>query len=91
MKYKLSFGSKFKRDFKTIEKRGYSLKPFETALKILESEGKLPATYNPHKLSGNYIDCWECHLRPDWLLIWQLDETLHEIKMIRTGTHSDLF
>ena len=91
MKYKLSFGSKFKRDFKIIEKRGYLLDPFVTALKILESEGKLPAKYNPHKLSGNYVNCWECHLRPDWLLIWQLDETLREIKMIRTGTHSDLF
>jgi mRNA interferase YafQ len=91
MMYKLSFGSKFKHDFKTIGKRGYPLNQIETVLKILESEGKLPEKYNPHKLSGNYINCWECHIRPDWLLIWQINETLLEIKMIRTGTHSDLF
>jgi len=91
MNYQLSFGSKFKHDYKTIEKRGYPLNQIETILKILESEGKLPEKYHPHKLSGNYINCWECHIRPDWLLIWQTNETLHEIKMIRTGTHSDLF
>ncbi|MCX6238438.1 MAG: type II toxin-antitoxin system YafQ family toxin [Bacteroidia bacterium] len=91
MKYQLSFGSKFKRDFKTIGKRGYSLDKIATALEILENEGKLPEKYHSHKLSGNYLNCWECHLSPDWLLIWECDETQNEIKMIRTGTHSDLF
>jgi len=91
MKYHLLFGSKFKRDFKTIKKRGYLISQIEIALKILENEGKLPEKYHPHKLSGNWINCWEGHMRPDWLIIWERDETLNEIKMIRTGTHSDLF
>jgi mRNA interferase YafQ len=60
-------------------------------LEILETEGKLPEKYLSHKLSGSYINYWECHLQPDWLLIWEQNEAQKEIKMIRTGTHSDLF
>lgn len=89
--YSISFGSKFKRDFKTIQKRGYPLDQMEEVFYLLEKEGKLPLKYIPHKLSGNYIHCWECHIRPDWLLIWEKDEILKEIRLIRTGTHSDLF
>lgn len=91
MKYKLSFGSKFKRDFKTIQKRDYQIDQIVTVFEILENDGKLPEKYHPHKLSGNYINCWECHIRPDWLLIWEYNEALHEINLVRTGTHSDLF
>ena len=91
MKYQLSFGSKFKRDFKSIQKRGLQVDLMTNAIKLLENDGKLPEKYHPHKLSGNYINCWECHLRPDWLLTGECDDILNEIKMIRTGTHSDLF
>jgi mRNA interferase YafQ len=89
--YALSFGSKFKRDFKTIKKRDYPINQIVEVFTILEKEGNLPDKYFPHKLSGNYVNCWECHIRPDWLLIWERDETLKEIRLIRTGTHSDLF
>lgn len=91
MKYQISFGSKFKRDFKTIKKRGYPIGQMTVALEILERDGKLPQKYRPHKLSGNYVNCWECHISPDWLLIWECDETQNKIQMVRTGTHSDLF
>jgi mRNA interferase YafQ len=89
--YNISFGSKFKRDFKTIQKRGYPINQIEEVFQIFKNEGKLPEKYLSHKLSGNYINCWECHIRPDWLLIWEIDETNKEIKLVRTGTHSDLF
>lgn len=89
--YNISFGSKFKRDFKTVQKRGYPINQIIEVFQFLENEGKLPGRYLSHKLSGNYINCWECHIRPDWLLIWERDEILKEIKLIRTGTHSDLF
>ena len=91
MKYQISFGSKFKRDFKTIQKRRYPINQMAAVLEILERDGKLPQKYRPHKLSGNYVNCWECHIGPDWLLIWECDETQNTIQMIRTGTHSDLF
>jgi mRNA interferase YafQ len=51
----------------------------------------LPAMYKPHVLSGDYSKHWECHIKPDWLLIWKQDEENKEIYLIRTGTHSDLF
>ena len=89
--YHLLFGSKFKRDFKTIQKRGYSINQIVEVFQILEIEGKLPEKYLSHRLLGNYVNCWECHIRPDWLLIWERDETLKEIKLVRTVTHSDLF
>jgi mRNA interferase YafQ len=89
--YNISFGSKFKRDFKTVQKRGYPIHQIEEVFQILEKDGKLPEKYLSHKLSGSYINCWECHIRPDWLLVWERDEILKEIKLVRTGTHSDLF
>ena len=89
--YNLSFSSKFKRDYKTILKRGYSINLIVDVFQFLEKEGELPGKYIAHKLSGNYLNCWECHIRPDWLLIWERDEIYKEIKLVRTGTHSDLF
>lgn len=89
--YSLSFGSKFKRDFKTIQKRGYPINQIVDIFQLLEKDGKLPEKYLSHKLTGNYANCCECHIRPDWLLIWERDEMLKEIKLVRTGTHSDLF
>ena len=56
--YSISFGSKFKRDFKTVQKRNYPINQIEEVFQLLENEGKLPLTYLSHKLSGNYINCW---------------------------------
>ena len=89
--FTISFGSKFKRDFKTVQKRGYPIDQIVEVFQILENRGKLPEKYLSHKLSDNYVNCWECHIRPDWLLIWEIDEIHKEIKLVRTGTHSDLF
>jgi len=57
----------------------------------LEQTGSLPSKYKPHKLTGNYKAFWECHLQPDWLLIWLQDDDAFQIELVRTGTHSDLF
>lgn len=59
--------------------------------KFLETPESLPPTYKAHKLRGNYINHWECHIQPDWLLIWYCNHDKKEIHLIRTGTHSDLF
>ena len=58
---------------------------------MIANKSPLPAKYKAHKLSGDYKDCWECHINPDWLLIWQIDEVNNVLILIRTGTHSDLF
>jgi mRNA interferase YafQ len=89
--YLISFTNKFKKDVKLCKKRNYNFSEFKTVLSALETEGEVPNKYKPHKLIGNYSDHWECHIKPDWLLIWFIDDENKEITLVRTGTHSDLF
>jgi len=89
--HSIHYTGKFKKDYKAIQKRKYDLQLLKNVIRELAERAELPAKYLPHKLSGKYSDCWECHIKPDWLLIWQVDPELNEIWMIRTGTHSDLF
>ncbi len=72
-------------------KRNYNLTLLQKAIEILVETGNLPTNYNPHKLSGDYFDCWECHIQVDWLMIWLQNEEERELTLIRTGTHADLF
>lgn len=58
---------------------------------MLQESGQLPVNYKPHKLSGNYKECWECHIKPDWLLIWKQNDKELTLLLLDTGTHSDLF
>ena len=61
------------------------------AISLLAETGTLPATYKPHKLAGKYKVLWECHLQPDWLLVWQQNDTELILLFTNTGTHADLF
>ncbi len=88
--YSFIFTNKFKKDFELLKKRNFEMKFIETVLKHLQEKGTVPAVYKPHKLYGNYNDCFECHIKPDWLLIWTYNSQT-EVSLIRTGTHSDLF
>lgn len=85
----LIWQSQFKKDFKNAKKRGKKLDKLAKIITDLQHGRTLPAKYKNHKLKGNYADCWECHIEPDWLLIYQL--TTEELILIRTGSHSDLF
>ena len=64
----------FRKDAECCRKRGYDMELLKTAIRLLEADGQLPAIYHPHKLSGQYTGTWECHLKPNWLLIWELRE-----------------
>lgn len=89
--YKISFSNKFKKDYKLCKKRGYDISKLEAVISILEKTGTLPQKYRPHKLSGNYENCWECHIKDDWLLVWLQNDNELTLLFINTGTHSDLF
>ena len=89
--YVIKTTNRFKKDFKLCEKRNYDFSFFDEVFDLLMEFGKLPAKNKPHLLSGNYSGYWECHIKPDWLLIWLQDEELKIITLVRTGTHSDLF
>lgn len=81
--------TQFKRDAKLAEKRGRDVSKLKKIMAKLANEEPLDSQYNDHKLTGNYKHHRECHVEPDWLLIYQV--TGSEITYVRTGTHSDLF
>ena len=83
------YSTKFKRHFKVCAKRGYNLKRLQNVIDILRVPDSLPPKNRDHNLTGNYAGYRECHVEPDWLLIYQQTET--ELLLYRTGTHSDLF
>ena len=89
--YVITTTNRFERSLKLCKKRNYDLSKLKEVIDILQSNGKLPIQFKPHKLTGNYKDCWECHVKPDWLLIWKQNETTLTLLLLDTGTHSDLF
>lgn len=89
--YKIVTTNRFDKEVKRCIKRGYDISLLKEVMQILANTGKLPAKYKPHKLSGNYANCWECHIKPDWLLIWEQNDTELILLFLNTGTHSDLF
>jgi len=89
--YQVEATSKFKKDYKLCLRRGLKENLIDQVVLMLEKDGKLPAKYKAHKLKGKYSGLWECHIQPDWLLIWDQDETIKLITLQRTGSHSDLF
>ncbi len=93
MIYKIKRSSQFKKDFKTIVKRGYDLTELENVIKILKNGGVLPEKYKDHPLknSKEYLDCRELHIEPDWLLVYKYYDNQVILYLMRTGTHSDLF
>ena len=89
--YKIKTTREFEKDVKRCAKRGLPLEELRIVMKLLERDGALPNTYRPHKLTGDRRGQWECHIRPNWLLIWEQYETELVLVMINTGSHSDLF
>ncbi|MDH5718811.1 MAG: type II toxin-antitoxin system YafQ family toxin [Spirochaetia bacterium] len=81
--------NQFKRDIKKIQKRNKNIDKLKEIIDFLSNEEELPPKYKDHKLTGNYIGRRECHIEPDWLLIYKKEED--KIILERTGRHSDLF
>lgn len=91
MIYQIIYSNKFKKSLKKCFKRGLDIEKLREVLKILENGEVLPPECRPHKLTGKYKGNWECHIQPDWLLVWNQKETELVLLLIDTGTHSDLF
>ncbi|MBR6489103.1 MAG: type II toxin-antitoxin system YafQ family toxin [Muribaculaceae bacterium] len=89
--YKIKYSHKFVKSVRKCVKRGLDVKKLQTVVAILERSGKLPQKYRPHKLVGKYAGKWECHISPDWLLIWDQNDTELILLFLDTGTHSDIF
>ena len=91
MKYTIRPTSKFQKDLIRVQKRGYDLSLLTDIIKRLAAGETLPEKNRDHNLSGNYAGCRECHIAPDWLLIYEIDNGELFLYLTRTGTHSDLF
>lgn len=90
---KVEFTGQFKKDYKVAVKRGCNPKELETVITLLVNEQPLPEKYRDHALtnSRNYKDMRECHIEPDWLLVYKILKETLILRLIRTGSHSDLF
>ncbi|MEG1632375.1 MAG: type II toxin-antitoxin system YafQ family toxin [Hydrogenoanaerobacterium sp.] len=82
---------RFKRDLKIAARRGYDINLLTDVIEILASGSSLPEKYKAHYLSGNWVNHQECHITPDWLLIYKIDADILVLTLTRTGSHNDLF
>lgn len=83
--------SKFKKDYKNAIKRNLNINLLDDVIRILASGQELPNKYNDHALRGNWNGFRECHILPDWLLIYTIEDNNLVLVLARTGSHSDLF
>lgn len=89
---KIRFRKQFRKDYKRVLKQpGHTPELLQEVLDYLVQEQPLPEEYRDHALSGNYADFRECHILPDWLLIYKVEEDILILTLTRTGSHSELF
>ncbi len=91
MKYIVKPTTKFQRDLKKVQKRGYDILLLTDIIKKLANGEQLLEKNRDHSLTGDYVNCRECHIIPDWLLVYEIDKVELILYLTRTGTHSDLF
>ena len=87
----IKYQAAFKKDYKRIVKRGYDIRLLEKVIELLVNQKPLPEKNRDHQLSGDYAGCRECHITPDWLLIYEVADEELILYLTRTGSHSDLF
>jgi len=91
MKYEVKFTNQFKKDFKLAKKQNKDLNKLFDVVNILAEGGILEAKYRDHDLSGEYKGTRECHIEPDWLLVYEIQNDILVLILYRLGTHSELF
>lgn len=88
---KIVLSNQFKKDIKLAKKRGCRIERLRDVINLLAAKQKLDRKYRDHELTGHYSGFRECHIEPDWLLVYRIDQDMLELFLFRTGTHSDLF
>lgn len=87
----IRYQSAFKKDYKRIKKRGYDIRLLKQVIEILQEQKPLDKRYLDHPLTGDLAGCRECHIAPDWLLVYEINQDELILYLTRTGTHSDIF
>lgn len=90
-KYMVKFTTQFRKDYKLAMKRGLKIELLERVIMLLASGEALPEKNKDHALTGNWVGHRECHILPDWLLVYRVEDDILVLTLTRTGTHSDLF
>lgn len=86
------YSSQFKKDLKKVISQGKNIEELDSVIKLLQQDIPLPAKYNDHPLKGEFKGARDCHINPDWILIYRKPKKdLQIISLIRTGSHSDLY
>ena len=91
MKYEVVFTSRFKKDVKLAKKQHRDLEAMYQVIEKLANGEKLDDKHRDHDLSGNYAGCRECHIEPDWIMIYEIIDSVLVLTLVRIGSHSDLF
>lgn len=86
-----AIGNQFKRDVKVVKKQGKERDKLDTIVEKLKNGEKLAPKHKDHALKGEYLGCRECHIAPDWLLVYRIDKVEKKLYLIRTGSHAELF
>ena len=89
--YRIIPTARFRKDLKRAAKRGLPMEQLENVVDALSLGKTLAPKYRDHALTGNYVGYRECHIQPDWLLVYRVDEDILTLVLAYTGTHSDLF
>ena len=89
--YQVKFTNKFKKSYKLMKKRGYDMSLLESIIDTLRQGKKLDVKHRNHALTGDFRGYHECHIKPDWLLVYLIENDILTLTMIDTGSHSDLF
>ena len=90
-KYSIRYTTLFKRQRKLLIRRGYDIKLLDDVIVMLANGERLPEMYRDHALSGNRKGRRDCHIRPDWILIYERNDNVLTLLLCETGTHADLF
>ena len=88
---KIVYTTQFKKDYKKLNKTGYDLTKINHVINLLANNEKLSDKYKDHKLQGKFSQYRECHIEPDWLLIYEIDNGILVLMLYRVGSHSELF
>ena len=91
MTYKLKKTHQFKASYKLAKKRGLDVSLLEEIVEKLRTDETLEAKHRNHELAGNFKGVWECHIQPDWLLLYYKDKDILVLTLVDAGTHSDIF
>ena len=89
--YKVKFTNTYKRSYKLMKKRGMDITLLDEAINILLHGSKLPEKYKDYNLKGKWTGFHECHIKPDWLLLYLIDDDILVLTLVDTGSHADIF